>query len=239
MSSQNDEPPEGMDLKPLVEFLHRDLPVPTGAFAKAFLKESQDALAQLDVESIERMALGLAEARNRGGRLFILGVGGSAGHASHAVNDFRKLCAFEAYTPTDNPSELTARINDDGWDTCFANWLAGSRIGSKDALLVFSVGGGDREKNVSVNLVRALELASERHARIFGIVGRDGGFTKQVADVCTLVPVVNPERITPHTEGICAVIWHLLVSHPALQAAPTKWESVAAVPNTIPKEVAK
>jgi D-sedoheptulose 7-phosphate isomerase len=195
-------------------------------FSRQFLEETRAILDLLDAESIERLATGLAEARNGGGRLFILGVGGSAGHASHAVNDFRKLCAFEAYAPTDNASELTARINDDGWDTCFANWLAGSRIGPKDAVLVFSVGGGNREKNVSVNLVRALELAAERGARIYGIVGRDGGFTKQVAHACAVVPIVNPERLTPHTEGMCAVIWHLLVSHPALQAAATKWESV-------------
>jgi D-sedoheptulose 7-phosphate isomerase len=230
MSSPNSSQHPGMDLKPLVEFLNQQLPAAQNEFAKTFLRESQEALAQLDVEIIEQMARGLAEARNRGGRLFILGVGGSAGHASHAVNDFRKLCAFEAYAPTDNASELTARINDDGWDTCFANWLAGSRINSKDAVLVFSVGGGNREKNISVNLVRALELAAERGAKIFGIVGRDGGFTKQIAEACTVVPVVHPDRITPHTEGICAVVWHLLVSHPALQAAPTKWESVAKIP---------
>jgi len=198
------------------------------SFSLIFLREAQTALERIDLESIERMAQGLAETRNGGGRLFILGVGGSAGHASHAVNDFRKLCAFEAYAPTDNASELTARINDDGWDTCFANWLAGSRMSAKDAVLVFSVGGGNREKNVSVNLVRALELAAERGAKIYGIVGRDGGFTKQIADACAVVPVVNPERVTPHTEGLCAVLWHLLVSHPALQAAPTKWESVAS-----------
>lgn len=228
MSSPDNSQHAAMDLAPLVEFLNQQLPAPTSIFAKTFLRESQEALAQLDVESIERMALGLAEARHRGGRLFILGVGGSAGHASHAVNDFRKLCAFEAYAPTDNASELTARINDDGWDTCYANWLAGSRINATDAVLVFSVGGGNREKNVSVNLVRALEFAAERGAKIFGIVGRDGGFTKEIADACTVVPVVNADRITPHTEGICAVVWHLLVSHPALQAAATKWESVAS-----------
>jgi len=196
------------------------------SFSQKFLEETQAILKLLDPMDIERMAVGLAGARNNGGRLFILGVGGSAGHASHAVNDFRKLCAFEAYAPTDNASELTARINDEGWDTCFANWLAGSRINQNDAVLVFSVGGGNREKNVSVNLVRALELAHERHAKIFGIVGRDGGFTKQIADACVVVPVVNPDRITPHTEGICAVVWHLLVSHPALQASATKWESL-------------
>ena len=203
------------------------------SFSQKFLEETQAILKLLDPADIERMAVGLADARNNGGRLFILGVGGSAGHASHAVNDFRKLCAFEAYAPTDNASELTARINDEGWDTCFANWLAGSRINQNDAVLVFSVGGGNREKNVSVNLVRALELAHERRAKIFGIVGRDGGFTKQIADACVVVPVVNPDRITPHTEGICAVVWHLLVSHPALQASATKWESLVNLSNEV------
>ena len=196
------------------------------SFGRTFLDESRAILELIDLDCIERMAQGLAAARNGGGRLFILGVGGSAGHASHAVNDFRKLCAFEAYAPTDNASELTARINDEGWDTCFSNWLAGSRLSSRDAVLVFSVGGGNREKNVSVNLVRSLELAVERNAHIFGIVGRDGGFTKQVAHACVVVPVVNPERVTPHTEGMCALLWHLLVSHPLLQATGTKWESI-------------
>lgn len=195
-------------------------------FSTTFLAEAQNVLAAVDSGAIEKMATGLGRVRDSGGRLFILGVGGSAGHAGHAVNDFRKLCAFEAYSPTDNVSELTARINDEGWDTCFAEWLAGSRISAKDAVLVFSVGGGSAEKNVSMNLVKALVLARERGAGIFGIVGRDGGYTAQVATVCVVIPVVNPERITPHTEGICAVIWHLLVSHPALKAAPTKWESV-------------
>ena len=160
--------------------------------------------------------------------LFILGVGGSAGHASHAVNDFRKLCGFEAYAPSDNVSELTARINDDGWESCYSSWLTTSRIGPRDAVLVFSVGGGDNEKRVSVNLVRALETARAAGARIFGIVGRDGGFTHRIADACALVPTVNAQRITPHTEGTCAVLWHLLVSHPALQLAPTRWETVGA-----------
>jgi D-sedoheptulose 7-phosphate isomerase len=164
--------------------------------------------------------------RTGGGRLFILGVGGSAGHAGHAVNDFRKLCGFEAYAPTDNVSELTARVNDEGWDTCFVEWLRVSRLGASDGVLVFSVGGGNREKNVSVNLVRSLELAREVGAKVFGIVGRDGGFTKHVASACVVVPTVAPERVTPHTEGFCAVVWHLLVSHPKLQRAATKWESV-------------
>jgi D-sedoheptulose 7-phosphate isomerase len=190
-----------------------------------FLKESATLIEGLDASTIEKMAEGLAAVRAGGGRLFILGVGGSAGHASHAVNDFRKICDFEAYTPTDNVSELTARTNDEGWETTFVEWLRTSRLSSKDALLVFSVGGGNKEKNVSVNLVRALELAKERGAKVFGIVGRDGGYTKQVADVCVLVPVVHKDRITPHTEGFAAVVWHLLVSHPNLQVAATKWES--------------
>ena len=195
------------------------------SFAHTFLQETQAVLNLVDAGSIEQMAVGLAEARNGGGRLFILGVGGSAGHASHAVNDFRKLCAFEAYAPTDNASELTARINDEGWDTCFANWLKSSHLGAKDAVLVFSVGGGNREKNVSVNLVRALELAVERGARIYGIVGRDGGFTAKEATACVIVPTVNPTHVTPHSEAFQAVVWHLLVSHPKLKVGQTKWES--------------
>jgi D-sedoheptulose 7-phosphate isomerase len=195
------------------------------SFSKQFLDESIDVIRKLDADSIERVAVGLAGVRSNG-RLFILGVGGSAGHASHAVNDFRKICGFEAYAPTDNVSELTARINDDGWDTCFAEWLRGSRLGKNDAVLVFSVGGGSREKNISVNLVRALEAAKQSGAKIFGVVGKEGGFTRQVADACIVIPVVSPERITAHTEGLCSVVWHLLVSHPALKMAPTKWESV-------------
>ncbi|MGB6946820.1 MAG: SIS domain-containing protein [Bryobacteraceae bacterium] len=199
--------------------------VPIG-FAAAFLGESIAILEQVDVAAIERMAAGLAHVRELGGRLFILGVGGSAGHAGHAVNDFRKLCGFEAYAPTDNVSELTARANDEGWDTCFAAWLQGSRIGPRDGVLVFSVGGGSREKNVSVNIVRALETASTAGAHIFGIVGRNGGFTRQIAEECIVIPALVPDRVTPHTEGLCAVLWHLLVSHPLLQRAATKWESV-------------
>ncbi len=195
-------------------------------FSSTFISEAQAILSALDVDSVELLARGLAEVRDRGGRLFILGVGGSAGHAGHAVNDFRKICGFEAYSPTDNVSELTARINDDGWEHCYAAWLTTSRIGPRDAVLVFSVGGGDDEKRVSVNLVRALEAARDAGARIYGIVGRDGGYTRRIADVCAMVPVVNPNRITPHTEGTCAVLWHLLVSHPALQIRPTRWESV-------------
>lgn len=195
-------------------------------FSKTFLDESVELIKRLDTATIEKVAEGLAQVRAAGGRLFILGVGGSAGHASHAVNDFRKICGFEAYTPTDNVSELTARVNDEGWDGCFAEWLKGSRLRAGDGLLVFSVGGGNRDKNVSVNLVKSLELAKEVGAKIFGIVGKDGGFTKQTADACILVPVVHDARITPHTEGFCAVLWHLLVSHPALAKNQTKWESV-------------
>jgi D-sedoheptulose 7-phosphate isomerase len=195
-------------------------------FTQTFLDESLELINKLDASSVEAVAHGLASVRAAGGRLFILGVGGSAGHASHAVNDFRKLCGFEAYAPTDNVSELTARVNDEGWDTCFVEWLRGSRLREADGILVFSVGGGNREKNVSVNLVRSLELAKSVGAKVFGIVGRDGGFTKQVADACVLIPTVAPERTTPHTEGFAAVVWHLLVSHPELQRAPTKWESV-------------
>lgn len=195
-------------------------------FAATFLAESIDILQRIETHEIERMATSLAAVRDSGGRLFILGVGGSAGHAGHAVNDFRKICSFEAYAPTDNVSELTARANDEGWDTCFAAWLEGCRIQARDAVLVFSVGGGNREKNVSVNIVRALETAAKAGAHIFGIVGRDGGFTRQTAEACVVIPTASPERVTPHTEGICAVVWHLLVSHPALQRERTKWESV-------------
>ncbi|MBO0729458.1 MAG: SIS domain-containing protein, partial [Acidimicrobiaceae bacterium] len=184
-------------------------------------------LAALDVSALERCAEGLAAVRERGGRLFIIGVGGSAGHASHAVNDFRKICGFEAYTPTDNVSELTARINDDGWETALAGWLEGSRLGPLDAVLVFSVGGGDAQKGVSVNLIRAIELAVERNAAVYGIVGRDGGYTARAADACVVIPPLFPDRVTPHTEGLCAVVWHLLVSHPALARRSTKWESVS------------
>lgn len=194
-------------------------------FVKQFLAETRAAVEQLDAEKIDAVAKGLGAARDGGGRLFILGVGGSAGHASHAVNDFRKLCAFEAYTPTDNVSELTARVNDEGWDTTFSEWLKVSRLSAKDAVLVFSVGGGSKAKNVSMNLVTALELAKSKGAKIFGVVGRDGGTTAQLAEACVLVPVVNDAHITPHTEGLAAVVWHLLVTHPALKVNPTKWES--------------
>jgi D-sedoheptulose 7-phosphate isomerase len=194
-------------------------------FTTTYLDETVRAVRALDAGAIEAVAKGLARVRDAGGRLFILGVGGSAAHASHAVNDFRKLCAFEAYTPTDNVSELTARVNDDGWDSSFATWLEVSRLGPRDAVLVFSVGGGNKEKNVSPNLVRALETAALRGTAVFGVVGRDGGATRAFAEACVVIPTVSPDRVTPHTEGLCAVVWHLLVSHPALKRAPTKWES--------------
>jgi D-sedoheptulose 7-phosphate isomerase len=196
-------------------------------FTSTYLAECIDVVSKLDDRSIEDCAAGLSSVRAGGGRLFILGVGGSAGHASHAVNDFRKLCGFEAYAPTDNVSELTARVNDEGWDTTFEAWLEGSRLDAKDALLVFSVGGGDIENQVSVNLVRALQLAQGRQSRIFGIVGRQGGFTAQVADACVVIPPLYSEHVTPHTEGLCAVVWHLLVSHPLLATRTTKWESIS------------
>jgi D-sedoheptulose 7-phosphate isomerase len=193
-------------------------------FTRQYLEESIQILRTMDAAVVERLAHALAGVRERG-RLFILGVGGSAGHAGHAVNDFRKLCAFEAYAPTDNVSELTARVNDEGWDTSFSEWLKVSRLGPEDGVLVFSVGGGSKEKNVSMNLVRAVEHARAVGAKVFGVVGKDGGYTAQVADACVVIPTASPDRITPHTEGLCAVIWHLLVSHPVLKKNPTKWES--------------
>jgi len=196
-------------------------------FSQNYLNESIDLIRKIDTQAIENLAIGLADTREKKGRLFILGVGGSAGHAGHAVNDFRKICGFEAYAPTDNVSELTARINDEGWEGCYAEWLKGSRIRTNDAVLVFSVGGGNREKNVSTNLVRAMDLAKEIGAKVFSIVGKDGGYAKQISDACVVIPVISSERITPHTEGFCAVIWHLLVSHPCLKASQTKWESVS------------
>lgn len=197
-------------------------------FVEQYLDEVGKIAQLLDREAIERLVTLLADVRDRGGRLFFLGVGGGAGHASHAVNDFRKIAGIEAYAPTDNASELTARINDDGWDTSFAGWLRGSRLGANDAVVVFSVGGGNLQRRVSTNIVRALQLAKSVGARVCGIVGRDGGFTARVGDVCVVVPTVNPATVTPHTEAFQAVIWHLVVSHPRLQAAPTKWESLAA-----------
>jgi D-sedoheptulose 7-phosphate isomerase len=200
-----------------------------GEFTTRFVAESIEILQAVDVEVVDRIAAGVARVRDRGGRLFILGVGGSAGHASHAVNDFRKICGVEAYAPTDNVSELTARTNDDGWDTTFSAWLEVSRIGPDDALLVFSVGGGDADRNISPNLVRALDLAAQVGASVYGIVGRDGGHTATVGDAVVVIPPLHPDRITPHTEGLCAVVWHLLVSHPDLQRSATTWERAATV----------
>jgi len=196
------------------------------SFSRQFLTESKQIIDQLDLEQIERMATLLAETRTGGGRLFILGVGGSAANASHAVNDFRKIAGIEAYAPTDNVSELTARTNDEGWATVFESWLRGSRLRREDTLLIFSVGGGNLEKNVSPNLVQALQYAQTVGARILGIVGRDGGFTAQAAHACVIIPTVNTVHTTPHAEAFQAVVWHLLVSHPAVKQAETKWESV-------------
>lgn len=196
------------------------------SFSKEFLAESVAVIDAIDPDRIEDVAQGLAALRERGGRLFIIGVGGSAGHASHAVNDFRKICDIEAYTPTDNVSELTARVNDEGWDTTFAEWLRGSRLSAEDALLIFSVGGGDEAKGVSANIVAALRLAVELGTPIFGIVGRDGGTTAKLATAVVIIPPLYPDHITPHTEGLCAVVWHLLVTHPALAKIATRWESL-------------
>jgi D-sedoheptulose 7-phosphate isomerase len=195
------------------------------SYARQHLDEAKQILERLDHESIEAMARALANVRERGGRLFFLGVGGSAANCSHAVNDFRKIAGFEAYAPTDNVSELTARTNDEGWDTVFSQWLLGSRLRAEDGIFVFSVGGGNLEKRISANLVVALKLAKEVGSTVVGVVGRDGGYTKQVADACVVIPTVNEGTITPHTEAFHAVIWHLLVSHPALKKTETKWES--------------
>ena len=195
-------------------------------FAEQFLSEAAQIAQQLDMKAIDQMVELLALTRSRGGRLFILGVGGSAANASHAVNDFRKLAALEAYAPTDNVSELTARTNDDGWASVFVEWLRVSRLQSKDLVLVFSVGGGSAEKNVSPNLVSALQYAKQVGTPIIGVVGRDGGYTARTADACVIIPSVNPAHVTPHTEAFQAMIWHLMVSHPKLKTAPTKWESL-------------
>jgi D-sedoheptulose 7-phosphate isomerase len=194
-------------------------------YSHEHLREAARIIQLLDADAIEAVVRTLESVRARGGRLFFLGVGGSAGNCSHAVNDFRKLAGFEAYAPTDNVSELTARANDEGWESVFVAWLKGSRLRAEDAVFVFSVGGGSLEKNISPNLVRALEHAHAVGASIVGVVGRDGGYTAQVADACVIVPTVNPDTVTPHAEAMQAVVWHLLVSHPLLKAAPTKWES--------------
>lgn len=200
------------------------------SFARTHLDESKRIIDALDVSVIDRMAETLAALRQRGGRLFFLGVGGSAGNCSHAVNDFRKIVGIEAYAPTDNVSELTARTNDEGWETVFVEWLKVSKLKADDALFIFSVGGGNLEKNVSPNLVRALQYAKTVEAKILGVVGRDGGYTGKVGDAVCIIPTVNPDAVTPHSEAFQAVIWHLLVTHPLLKAKQTKWEGVERAP---------
>ena len=202
------------------------------SFTEQFLAEAGEIIAKLDTAAIDRTVSALAAIRGRGGRLFILGVGGSASNAAHAVNDFRKIAGIETYSPTDNVSELTARTNDEGWETVFVEWLKGSRLSADDGVLVFSVGGGDLERNVSPNLVRAVQHAKKVGATVCGIVGRDGGYTAKVADACVIVPTVNAAHVTPHAEAFQAVVWHLFVTHPALKAAATKWESTAAADAT-------
>jgi D-sedoheptulose 7-phosphate isomerase len=194
-------------------------------FSERYLEETGRIIGELDPDSIERLATGLAEVRDGGGRLFVLGVGGSAAHAGHAVNDFRKLCGFETYAPTDNVSELTARVNDDGWDSAYVEWLRGSRLGSGDAVLALSVGGGSVATNLSANLVAAMDHARQVGAKIYAIVGRDGGYAREIADASVVIPPLVPEHVTPHTEGLASVICHLLVSHPALQQSAPVWES--------------
>ncbi len=196
------------------------------SYIDEYMSEVRVIADKVDRAAVEKMVNVLVDIRKNGGRLFFLGVGGGAGNATHAVNDFRKIAGIESYSPCDNASELTARINDDGWEGAFVEWLKGSRLGTKDGVFVFSVGGGNREKNVSVNLVRALEYAKKGGAKVLGIVGRDGGYTTKVADACLIVPTVNPNTVTPHTESFQAVIWHLLVSHPLMQMAEMKWESI-------------
>lgn len=197
----------------------------TNLFASRYLQEAKQVIEQLDIAAIEKMTELLVGLRNRGGRLFLIGVGGGAGHASHAVNDFRKIAGIESYSPSDNVSELTARTNDEGWDTTYAAWLKVSRLSDKDMLFVFSVGGGDAERNISANIVNALKLAKETGSKIIGVVGRDGGYTAKVADACVIVPTINKDYITPHTESFQAMVWHLLVSDPRLQQMSNKWES--------------
>lgn len=203
------------------------------SFARTHLDEAKRIIDALDIGVIDRMADALAALRARGGRLFFLGVGGSAGNCSHAVNDFRKIVGIEAYAPTDNVSELTARTNDEGWETVFAEWLKISKLKADDALFIFSVGGGNLEKNVSPNLVRALQYAKTVGAKVLGVVGRDGGYTAKVGDAVCIVPTVNPDAVTPHSEAFQAVIWHLLVTHPALKAKQTKWEGVEKAPANV------
>jgi D-sedoheptulose 7-phosphate isomerase len=196
------------------------------SYVRDYLSEVHQVTDRLDITIIERLVHELLALRQREGRLFFLGIGGGAGNAAHAVNDFRKIAGIESYTPTDNVSELSARVNDDGWETVFVNWLRGSRLGSKDGVFIFSVGGGNAEKNISPNIVEALKYAKRVGAKVFGIVGRDGGFTARVADVCVVIPTVNPETVTAHTEAFQAVVWHLVVSHPQMKVSEMKWESV-------------
>ena len=198
------------------------------SYTTSYLAEAAQVLARLDTTAIDRIVSRLLDLRARRGRLFFLGVGGSAANASHAVNDFRKIAGFEAYAPTDNVSELTARINDESWESIFVNWLEGSRLSQRDMVFILSVGGGDLERNISPNLVKAMQFAKAVGATVCGIVGRTGGYTAQAADACVIVPTVNAEAITPHAESFQAVIWHLLVSHPALRTRATKWESTVA-----------
>lgn len=195
-------------------------------FINEYFKEMEQIISEVDKNEIKSMINILKDIGNNRGRLFFIGVGGGAGHASHAVNDFRKICGIESYAPTDNVSELTARINDDGWDTCYVNWLKGSSLASSDSLFIFSVGGGNIEKNISVNIVRSIKYAKEVGAKVLGVVGRDGGYTSEVADACVIIPPVNEMTVTPHTEAFQAVVWHLLVSHPDLQKFEMKWESI-------------
>ncbi|MFH1429828.1 MAG: SIS domain-containing protein [Candidatus Margulisiibacteriota bacterium] len=194
-------------------------------YVEQYLDEARQIAEKINRDDVEKMIVVLEEVRKNKGRLFILGVGGSAGNASHAVNDFRKLAGFEAYSPVDNVSELMARTNDEGWDTIFSEWLRGSRLNEKDAILIFSVGGGNVEKNISANLVRAMEYAQTVKAKILGIVGRDGGYTAKVADACVIIPTVNPENVTPHSEAFQGVVWHLIASDPRLKKIENKWES--------------
>ncbi len=199
------------------------------SYAKQHLDEAVEIIHQIDTNAIEKMADLLAGVKQAGGRIFFLGVGGSAGNCGHAVNDFRKIVGIESYAPTDNVSELTARTNDEGWHTIFSEWLKISKLNTKDALFIFSVGGGNLEKNISPNLVEALKYGKEIGCKIMGVVGRDGGYTAKVADACVIIPTVNPENVTPHSEAFQAVVWHLLVSHPKLKANQTKWESASNV----------
>jgi D-sedoheptulose 7-phosphate isomerase len=200
-------------------------------YAEQHMRESAEIIEKINLAPIEKMADLLAQVKSDGGRIFFLGVGGSAGNCSHAVNDFRKIVGIECYAPTDNVSELTARTNDDGWASIFVEWLKISKLLAKDAIFIFSVGGGNLEKNISPNLVTALQYAKSVGAKVMGVVGRDGGYTAQVADACVIVPTVNPDNVTPHSEAFQAVVWHLLVSHPKLKANQTKWESAVGTAN--------